>query len=89
MMSCTWYHAVMIRLQIQLTEQQLAKVKRLADDRRVSVASLVRDAVDELTETSERAARMERALAAVGKYRSGQTDISERHDDYLAEDFLD
>lgn len=77
----------MIRVQVQLTEQQAAKVKRLADDRGVSVAALVRDAVDELTETSDREARWERALAAVGKYRSGLTDVSERHDDYLAEDF--
>jgi len=88
MTSAIRYHAIMIRVQVQLTEQQAAKVRRLADDRGVSVAALVRDAVDELTETSEQEARWERALATVGKYRSGLGDVSERHDDYLAEDFL-
>ena len=88
MTSLTRYHAIMIRVQVQLTEQQAAKVRRLADDRGVSVAALVRDAVDELTETSEQEARWERALATVGKYRSSLSDVSERHDDYLAEDFL-
>jgi Arc/MetJ-type ribon-helix-helix transcriptional regulator len=88
MMAETRYDAIMVRMQVQLTEQQVAKVKRLAGDRGVSVAALVREAVDELPETTEREARWERALAVVGKYRSGLRDVSERHDDYLTEDYL-
>ena len=30
----------------------------------------------------------ERASKVAGKYRSGKHDIAQRHDDYLAEDFL-
>jgi len=32
---------------------------------------------------------MRRALEVAGKYRSGHHDIAERHDDYLAEAYLE
>jgi len=53
------------------------------------MSAIVRDAVDDAIRTRgmSRRERMERAMSVMGKYKSGFTDISERHDDYLAEDF--
>lgn len=77
----------MIRTQIQLTESQAEKLKRIASSRGVSMAEVIREAVDRLPERDDRAERWARALAAVGKGRDreGATDVSVRHDDYLAE----
>lgn len=77
----------MIRTQIQLNEAQADKLKRIASSRGVSMAEVIRDAVDRLPEHDDRADRWARALAAVGKGRDreGATDVSVRHDDYLAE----
>ena len=78
----------MIRTQIQLTEAQAEVLKRLARERRVSMAALIREAVDELVSRgSERDVRWERAMSVVGKYRDreGATDVAENHDRYFAE----
>jgi hypothetical protein len=77
----------MVRTQIQLTEEQAREVKQLAAERGVSVANVIRDAVDRELEEKGRAARWERARRAIGKYRSGLGDVAEEHDKYLAEDF--
>jgi len=37
--------------------------------------------------SSKRAAQIKRALAGAGKFSSGTSDISARHDDYIAEAF--
>lgn len=73
----------MVRMQIQFDDEQVAKLKRLAYERDISVSALVREAVDGLDGETQAAARRRRALAAVGKVRSGVTDLAERHDDYL------
>lgn len=78
----------MLRTQIQLTEEQSQELKRLASERRTSVAELIRQAAEDfLRESSSlgRAERKERALAAAGRFRSGKKDLSTAHDDYLAE----
>jgi ABC-type taurine transport system substrate-binding protein len=78
----------MIRTQIQLTEEQAQALKTLAAARRTSVADLIRQSVDEwLRQTigMDLAERRRRAIAAAGRFLSGQADISSRHDDYLAE----
>ncbi|HUF85155.1 MAG TPA: CopG family transcriptional regulator [Acidimicrobiia bacterium] len=79
----------MIRMQVQLTEEQLAALRRRAGERGVSISALIREAVDRHLVDSDVAARRRRAVEAVrnSHFRSGFTDISERHDDYLAEDF--
>jgi len=54
------------------------------------VAELIRRSVDNLIKSSAGVDREEmkrRAIAAAGQFHSGKTDISERHDDYLTEDF--
>ncbi len=59
----------------------------MAAERGVSVAELVREAIDRLPDPRGRAERWARALAVVGKGRDrlGATDLSLRHDEYLAE----
>lgn len=80
----------MIRTQIQLTNEQARALKMLAARQSVSMAELIRRSVTTLLESEEAALeeRRERAKAIIGRFRSGYSDISERHDDYLAEDFL-
>ena len=78
----------MVRTQIQLTEEQSRFLKRLAAERDVSVASLIREAIERLKDSKDGPDREElkrRALSVVGMFRSGKSDISVNHDKYLAE----
>lgn len=80
----------MVRTQIQLPEQQVTRLKRLAAQQHVSMAELIRRAVDLFTlspDATSNKERKERAMAAVGRFHSGCGDLSARHDDYLAEAF--
>jgi hypothetical protein len=76
----------MIRTQIQLTEDQAERVKRIARARGVSIATVIRDAVDQLDDGDERAERegWERFSAVVGAFHGGPGVVSEEHDDELA-----
>jgi len=77
----------MVRTQIQLTEEQSQALKQLASERRVSVAELIRQATENLlreSSTRDRAELKRRALSAAGRFRSGEKDLSTKHDDYLA-----
>jgi predicted DNA-binding protein len=78
----------MERTQISLTQDQMRRLRRASALRGVSMAHLIREAVDAYVPDGEltRAKMIERALAAAGRYRSGASDVAERHDDYLAED---
>ncbi|WP_324668120.1 ribbon-helix-helix domain-containing protein [Geochorda subterranea] len=74
---------------MQLTEEQLAALKRLAARRGVSVSELVRQAVDAVLrgpQAEQERLRRERARAAAGRFRSGLGDLAEAHDRYLLED---
>ena len=80
----------MIRTQIQLSEKQAKALKDLAARRNVSVAELIRQAVDEHLRAAgsiDPDERKRRALAAAGRFHSGLTDLSTAHDRYLAEAF--
>jgi Arc/MetJ-type ribon-helix-helix transcriptional regulator len=78
----------MIRAQIQLTEEQVEKLRRLAASGETSISEVVRAAVDALTAvTPPRAELRRRALAACGAYASGTRDVSSEHDRHLAEAF--
>ena len=81
----------MIRTQIQLTEKQAKELKELAARQGVSMAEMVRQAVDGLLEglgTVSVEERRRRAMALVGQFRSGRSDVSEKHDEYLAEGYV-
>ena len=78
----------MIRTQIQLTEEQARALKEIARRENASIAELTRRAIDQWLQTTgaiPMAERRRRALAVVGSFHSGQTDVSDRHDAYLAE----
>jgi predicted transcriptional regulator len=82
----------LIRAQIQLTDEQMRALKALAAARRTSVAKLIRQSVDELLRHAggiDAADRRRRAIAAAGRFHSGQGDISTNHDDYLTEAYLE
>ena len=76
----------MIRIQIQLTDAQAAALRRRANARRVSIAAVVREAVErELATGGEGQVAWARALAAVGRYRGDTANVSVDHDAYLDE----
>ena len=77
----------MKRIPIGLTDQQHDRLRKAAAERHVSVATLIRDAVDRVypDELAERRRLHEQSMRAVGAFRDERNDVSERHDDYLAE----
>lgn len=80
--------AYMVRTQIQLTEAQAAAIKRMSEQRSISMAETVRQAIEQLTEQSRHSSNQERrtrALAVIGKFRSGDANLSVHHDKYLAD----
>lgn len=76
----------MERTQIQFDAEQAAALKRRASERGVSVSSVVREAVDRYLASDSAEGRIARVREAAGAFTSGQSDISEEHDRYLAED---
>jgi len=78
----------MVRTQIQLTERQAEALKEAAARQGVSMAELIRQAVDRLVASSGPSTKAElrsRAAAVAGKFRSGRDDVSVRHDDYYSQ----
>ncbi len=80
----------MVRTQIQLTEKQAREIKRLAVEKNVSVAELIRRGVELVLKRApmmDRKEQIARAKAATEKHRSDRTDVSRNHDSHLAEVF--
>jgi plasmid stability protein len=80
----------MIRTQIQFEEEQYKALRRRSAETGRSVADLVREGVRLYFNSLKRPSREElvrRALEASGKFSSGLSDVSRRHDHYLAEAF--
>ena len=78
----------MVRTQVQLTEEQHAVLKKIAREEGLSMAEVVRMAVDYLEHLRNRTPSDEawdRARSIVGKFKSDVTDGSTRHDEYFAE----
>lgn len=80
----------MRKTQILVSEEQMRRLRELAARRGVSVAQIVREALDEVL--SRRSLRdpsevRRKAAAAAGRFRSGSRDVAQRHDDYLSEAF--
>lgn len=79
----------MVRMQVQFTEEEAQTLRAEATQRRVSISSIVREAVEHHlrhpapTVTPEE--RIRRAKAACGRFRSGLGDVAARHDDYFAD----
>jgi len=80
----------MVRTQILLTEAQARALRELAAAERRSMADLVRNGVDRLLEAHGDARPpgvKRRALAVVGRFHSGVSDLGTAHDRHLAEVF--
>lgn len=81
----------MERTQILLTEDQAAELRDRAQKQGESLASLIRRAVDHFLrgvgQSGDREQAKRRALAAVGRFRSGVRDLSIRHDRYLDDEY--
>jgi uncharacterized protein (DUF849 family) len=82
----------MIRTQVQLGEEQMRMLKKLAAARGVSMAELIRQSVDALIRSStgigiDDEERRRRAIAAAGRFRSGMSDVSSEHNRHLIEAF--
>lgn len=78
----------MVRTQIQLTEAQADALKRMAAERAVSLAALIREAVSGFLEGEhvvDEGERRRRARSAAGRFRSGRGDLAAEHDRYLDE----
>jgi predicted Ser/Thr protein kinase len=78
----------MVRTQIQLTEEQAEKIKKIAASRGVPMAEVIREAVEGVIRSGAAAVseeRRKRALEILGKFRSGKRDVSIKHDAYLTE----
>ena len=79
----------MIRTQIQIEEDQIEWLRVEARVRGVSVSQLIREGITLFRAREELFPedKKKRALAAIGRFSSYASDVSERHDDYLAEAF--
>jgi predicted DNA-binding protein len=79
----------MIRTQIQLTEEQSARLREVSRRAGVSTAEIIRRSIDRYlavsAEAGQRPADRLEALKVVGRFRSGLDDVASRHDDYLDE----
>ena len=80
----------MVRTQIQLSEDQITVLKRIATAQHKSMAAVIRQAVDMFAKSGEDSDQKQtraRAVRAAGRFKSGVPDLAEKHDDYLAEAF--
>jgi predicted transcriptional regulator len=78
----------LVRTQIQLTDEQAERLRRLAAERNRSIADLVREGVDQVLEretTGSQSDRMRRAARLFGRFSSGTADLSHRHDHHFAD----
>jgi len=79
----------MERKQVRFTKSQIDAIRRAARRQRTSDAAIVREAVDRLLVvrqwTPPNADQIERALASVGRFASGRSDVSQNHDRELTE----
>lgn len=80
----------MIRTQIQLTQEQSRRLKRIAARKGISVAEVIRRSIDNSIATDDlpdMQKTKEQARAVFGKYKDRAADVSENHDKYLSEAF--
>lgn len=72
-------------IQVYLEAQQLASLRALAEQRQVSIAALMRESVDLLL--AQIPVEEDPLMAIVALGDAGESDLAERHDDYLAEGY--
>ncbi|MBE3090506.1 MAG: CopG family transcriptional regulator [Actinobacteria bacterium] len=80
----------MIRTQIQLTEKQYKMLKEISANNNTSIAEVVRECIAYYSASKcmiSNEEKYSKAINSIGKFKSGEKDISIKHDKYLAEDF--
>jgi hypothetical protein len=80
----------MVRTQIQLPEEQVAILKKMAVADHKSMAEIIRQSVDFFAKAKYGGGeeqRRRRAMAVAGQFRSGVKDMASSHDSYLTEAF--
>jgi Ribbon-helix-helix protein, copG family len=78
-----------VRTQIQLLPEQVSALKRVAGERGISMAEVIREAVDRYVVPGPNTSRRQRAIAAIGGFRSGHHDVGTNHDRHLADAFAE
>lgn len=80
----------MVRTQIQLTEEQAARLRGEIAAQRISMAEAIREAVElwlASRQAPSREAQEREALSVIGILNSGVSNVAEEHDRYLEEAF--
>ena len=80
----------MRRTQIQLTEEQAEVLQKLARLKKLSIAEIIRRGINlylQMLGTVTPDEWGKRAIAATGRFHSGVSDLSTKHDKYLLEDY--
>lgn len=79
----------MIRTQVQLTDGQVRGLKEVAAAQGVSMAEVIRVAVDRHLGSPATGSLKWRAIERIGGFRSGRRDVGTEHDKYLADAFVE
>lgn len=72
---------------MHLTEEQAERLRRVAAERGLSMAAVIREAADQMSAAEDEEARWNRALTAVGTGASGRSDVSTYHDRHLGQTY--
>lgn len=77
----------MIRTQVSLTPEQMGRLRQEARRRHVSLAAVVRDAIDRVVpdEDELRRDRIDALLSVAGSASSGSGTVARDHDEVVAE----
>jgi hypothetical protein len=77
----------MVRTQLQIDEKTYEAIRLRAHLERKSISAVVREILSEALGRENRGPRGTTSFSFIGSGASGPNDISERHDEALAEDF--
>lgn len=73
----------MIRTQIQFEKKTYEKLKAKSKASGDSISEIVRRSLDATIDRQEAEQKWARALQSLGRFESGLSDLSEKHDEYL------
>jgi predicted Ser/Thr protein kinase len=79
----------MHRTQVLLTEEQAQRLRKEAARRGVSMAEIIREALQSHVISQQRRELRRRALAVVGRFASGRRTVSAEHDREQEEAYTD
>ena len=84
-MACIWYHANMIRTQIQFEKKAYESLKTKSKETGKSISEIVRRSLDQTIESQGCDQKWARALNSLGKFASGLDNLAEKHDEHLGD----